>query len=91
MFETLIKKTVFCPGPSYHLWEFTVMPYELMGATQTCQRGLDEVLRDCVDSYVDDFSVFSDSSESHIDDLRCVLGRLFDAGFTLRGSLVPLW
>ena len=93
MFETFIEKTVFCPGPSYRLWEFTVMLYELMGATHTCQRGLDEVLRDCrycVDNYIDNFIVFSDSRESHIDDLRRVFGRLFDAGFTLRGSLVPL-
>lgn len=32
-----IEKTAFCPGPGYGLWEFTVMPYGLTGATQTCQ------------------------------------------------------
>ena len=65
------------------------MPYGLTGATQTCQRGLDELLndcRDCVDNYVDDFIVFSDDMESHILDLRHVLGRLMAAGLTLRGS-----
>ena len=73
----------------YGLWEFTVMPYGLTGATQTCQRGLDRVLKDCkdcVENYVDDCIVYSDSMESHIKDLRRVLGRLHQAGFTLRGS-----
>ena len=53
-----IKKTAFCPGPEYGLWEFTVMPHGLTSATQTCQRGLDKVLKDykdCVDNYVDDY------------------------------------
>ena len=73
MSESSIEKTAFCPGPGYGLWEFTVMPYGLTGATQTCQRGLDAVLKDCkdcVDNYVDDCIVFSDDMESHITDLR---------------------
>ena len=41
MSEESIEKTAFCPGPGYALWEFTVMPYGLTGATQTCQRALD--------------------------------------------------
>ena len=89
MDERSIEKTAFCPGPGYGLWEFTVMPYGLTGATQTCQRGLDIVLKhckDCVDNYVDDCIVFSDDMESHISDLQRVLGSLQAAGFTLRGS-----
>ena len=89
MNEASIEKTAFSPGPGYGLWEFTVMPYGLTGATQTCQRGLDELLddcKDCVDNYVDDFIVFSDSMASHISDLRRVLSRLMAAGLTLRGS-----
>ena len=35
---------------------------------------------------MDDSIVFYDSMESHIDDLRHILGRLLDVGFTLRGS-----
>ena len=84
-----IEKTAFSPGPGYGLWEFTVMPYGLTGATQTCQRGLDEVLRDCkdcVDNYVDDCIIFSDSMFSHITDLSRVLEKLAAAGFTLHGS-----
>ena len=89
MHKDSIEKTAFSPGPGYGLWEFTVMPYGLTGATQTCQRGLDEVLRDCkdcVDNYVDDCIIFSDSMSSHITDLSRVLGKLAAAGFTLRGS-----
>ena len=84
-----IEKTAFCPGPGYGLWEFTVMPYGLTGATQTCQRGLDKVLKDCkdcVDNYVDDCIIFSEDMETHIRDLSRVLNRLQEAGFTLQGS-----
>ena len=83
-----IEKAALCPGPGCGRWEFTVMPYGLTGATQKCQRGLDRVLKDCndcVDNHVDDCIVHLDSMESHIKDLRRVLGRLHQAGFTLRG------
>ena len=89
MDEGLIEKTAFCPGLGYGLWEFTVMPYGLTGATQTCQRALDHILKsskDCVDNYIDDIIVFSDTIESHIRDLRRVLSKLKAVGFTLRGS-----
>lgn len=89
MNENSIEKTAFCPGPGYGLWEFTVMPYGLTGATQTCQRGMDDILRDCkdcVDNYVDDCIVFSDNMASHTKDLGRVLSRLEEAGLTLRGS-----
>ena len=89
MERSSIEKTAFCPGPGYGLWEFTVMPYGLTGATQTCQRGLDKVLKDCkycIDNYVDDCIIFSEDLETHIQDLGMVLGKLQAAGFTLRGS-----
>ena len=57
MSEEFIEKTAFGPGPGNGLSEFTIMPYGLAGATQTCQRGLDEVLKhykDCIDNYIDD-------------------------------------
>ena len=41
MDQDSIEKTSFCPGPGYELWEFTMMPYGLTEATQTCQCGLD--------------------------------------------------
>ena len=81
-----IEKTAFSPGPGYGLWEFTVMLYGLTGATQTCQCGLDDVLRDCkfcVDNYVDDCIVYSSDMGSHIQDLQLVLGKLKAASFTL--------
>ena len=83
-----IEKTAFSPGPGYGLWEFTVMPYGLTGATQTYQQDLDTVLHDCkycVDNYVDDIVVYSSDMMSHARGLQKVLGTLQDAGFTLRG------
>ena len=65
------------------------MSYGLTGAKQTCQRGLNEVLRDCkncIDIYVDDCIIFSDDMSSHTTDLSRVLGKLTTAGFTLHGS-----
>ena len=65
------------------------MPYGLTGATQTCQRSLDNILqncKDCVDNYVDDCIVFSNDMDTHIKDLRRVLSQLSAAAFTLRGS-----
>jgi len=65
------------------------MPYGLTGATQTCQRGLDELFsecNDCVDNYVDDIIIFSDDINSHITDLTRVFEKLRVAGFTLKGS-----
>ena len=89
MHKDSIEKTAFSPGPGYGLWEFTVMPYGLTGATQMCQRGLDELLRDCkdcIDNYVNDCIIFSDDMVSHVTDLSRVLGKLMAARFTLRGS-----
>jgi len=84
MHKDSIEKTAFSPGPGHGLWEFTVMPYGFTGATQTCQRGLDAVLREC-DNYVDDCIIFSDDMSSHATDLLRILNKLA-AGFTLRGS-----
>ena len=46
MHKHSVEKTAFSPGPRYRLWEFTVMPYGVTRVTQTCQKELDEVLRD---------------------------------------------
>ena len=61
MDESSVEKTAFSPGPGYGLWEFVVLPYGLTGATQICQRGLDELFRDrhdCVDNYVEYIIIF---------------------------------
>ena len=84
-----IEKTAFCPGLGYDLWEFTRMPYGLTGATQICQRGLDNILQgceDCVDNYVDNYIIFSNDTTTHIQDLKRVLSQLSAAGFSLCGS-----
>ena len=44
------------------------MPYGLTDATQTCQRGFDEIFRechDCVDNCIDNILMFSDNMDSH--------------------------
>ena len=66
-------------------------PYGLTGATQTCQRGLGSVLKDCkdcVDNYVDDCFVFSEDMEAHKRDLTHILNKLQDAGFILQESFI---
>jgi len=65
------------------------MPYGLASATQTCQRGLDNILqgcRDCMDNCFDDCIVFSKDMDTHIKDLRRILSHLSAAGLTLCGS-----
>lgn len=59
-----------------------MVPYGLTGVTHTCQCGLYSILRDCqvcVDNYVDGCIVFSDSWESHVEDLKHVPGKLLDS------------
>ena len=76
MSEESIEKTAFCLGPGFGLWEFTVMPYGLTGATQTCQwGGMDEVLKECKDCVVIMWMtvLFSDMLDFYITDLRGVL------------------
>ena len=71
-----------CPGPEHGLWEFTVMTYGLIRATQICQWGLNRVLKDCkdcVDSYINDCIMFSDDMLSHVADLQCILNKLLNS------------
>jgi len=69
------------------------MPYGLIGATRTCQRGIDMELQNC--KYcVDDCIVYSDDMQSHITDLCQVLGKLVlpqEQGRTEGGFRKPLW
>ena len=56
-----LEKIEYCPGPGYGLWEFSRIPYGLMGVTQACQRGIDNTLwgyKGCFDNYVDNWIVF---------------------------------
>ena len=56
-----IEKSAFSPGSGYSLCKFTVMPYGLIGVTQTCQHSLDTALyhcKRCVDNHVDNCLVF---------------------------------
>ena len=77
-------KTAFCPGPGYGVWEFTVTPYRLTRATQTCQCRLDKVLKQCKESVCNYLN--NCNMDSHISNLQRVLSSLLAAIFTLRGS-----
>ena len=82
-----IKKMACCPGTCYGVWEFTRMPYGLTRATQTCQRGHDNILqnsKDCTDNYLEG-CIFSTNMAAHINDFQRVLGQLQAAALTLRG------
>ena len=79
------EKTAFVSPKG--LYQFTVMPFGLSGASATFQRMMDEVLRG-TDSftgvYLDDIIVHSATWEDHLEHLDAVLKRLDDAGLTLK-------
>jgi len=67
-----IEKTVFVLGQVMN----SGIPYGFTGATQICQRDLDNCLKnckDCVNNYVDDCIIFFDNMATHIQDLTKVL------------------
>lgn len=82
------RKTAFCPGHDLGLFEFQRMPFGLVSAPATFQAMMNDVLRglDYVHVYIDDILIHSTSLEEHKQHIRTVLGRLRDAGLTIRGS-----
>lgn len=69
------------------LYQFTVMPFGLCGATTTFQCLMNWLLcglESCVAAYLDDIVVYSNSWEEHRDHLIAVLDRLKEAGLTLK-------
>ena len=70
-------------------FEFTTMPFGLMGAPSTFQRLMDRILGDIQDfsaAYLDDVIVYSDSWEEHLRHLSEVLRRLGDAGLKVKAK-----
>lgn len=68
------------------LFQFTMMPFGLHGASATFQMLMDCVLRGCEDcsaAYLDDVVIYSNSWEEHLHHLERVLGRIQEAGLTL--------
>ncbi|XP_065198307.1 uncharacterized protein LOC135829851 [Sycon ciliatum] len=82
--EDACAKTAFTTP--FGLYEFTMMPFGLHGAPATFQRCMDTVLAGLpfVLAYLDDVVIFSPTFEDHLVQLRHVLGRLHDAGLTVK-------
>ncbi|XP_044571939.1 uncharacterized protein LOC123257320 [Drosophila ananassae] len=80
------NKTAFTI-PGKPLYQFKVMPFALMNASQTMTRLMDKVipasLRNEVFVYLDDLLVVSDTFESHLAVLTTVAGHIQKAGLTL--------
>ncbi|XP_050229217.1 uncharacterized protein LOC126678356 [Mercurialis annua] len=67
-----ISKTVFrCPGP-IGAYEWVVMPFGLKNAGATYQRAMNKMFRglDCLEVYIDDVVIKSNTGEIHLADLR---------------------
>jgi hypothetical protein len=67
------------------LFEFKVMPFGLVSAPSTFQRGINGVVSDlknkCCQVYLDDLITYSQEMRSHLEHLRDVFSRLQKAGF----------
>jgi hypothetical protein len=64
----------------YGLFEYLVMPFGLANAPATFQGMMNDIFRDLIDRgvliYMDDFLVYTDSPEEHIEIVKDVLSRL---------------
>ena len=79
------EKTAF--SSPLGLFQFTVMPFGLSGASASFQRMMDQTLRglnDFVGVYLDDIIIHSSTWKEHLVHLQQVLERLQDAGLTLK-------
>ena len=83
-------KTAF--GTSFGLFQYERMTMGLTGAPATFQRLVDAVLSGlpsslCL-SYIDDIIIKTDSEdfEDHMNDVDCVLTRLFEAGLSIKAK-----
>ena len=69
------------------LFEFTRMPYGVVGSTATIQQLSDKIIGPEMEphafSYLDDIIIVSDTFEEHIKWLEHVLTRIKDAGLTI--------
>lgn len=76
--DDIAKTAVTTP---FGLFEFVGMPLGLRNAAQTMQRMTDHILRkfEFVRGYVDDFLVFSDNHQQHLDHLEQLLNALQEA------------
>ena len=88
MNEESIEKTAFIVKQG--LYEFERMPFGLTNAPASFQRAMDELFADLygkfVTVYMDDFCIYSDTLEDHVEHLEIVLSRLRDVGLRAKKS-----
>ena len=71
----------------YGLFQFKVMPFGLHGAPATFQRMMDGLLAGCsgfAAAYLDDVVIFSTDWGDHIRHIHSILGKLREAGLTIK-------
>ena len=79
------EKTVFTTP--FGLYQFTRMPFGLQGAPATFQRMVDKLLNglnEFAGAYIDDVIVFSKTWSDHLHHLEAVLGKIQEAGLTIK-------
>ncbi|XP_050218777.1 uncharacterized protein LOC126669364 [Mercurialis annua] len=90
-----ISKTAFrCPGP-IGAYEWVVMPFGLKNAGATYQRAMNKMFRglECLEVYIDDVVIKSNTGEVHLADLRKGFERIRRNGWSvlLRGKETDEW
>ena len=72
----------------YGLFEFLVMPFGLTNAPATCQRFVNDTLREFLDvfcvCYLDDILIYSDNLQDHRKQVQAVLEKLYVAGLFVK-------
>ena len=71
----------------FGLYQFTRMPFGLQGAPATFQRMVDKILNglnEFAGAYIDDVIVYSKTWGAHLQQLEAVLGKIQEAGLTVK-------
>ena len=79
------EKTAFTTP--FGLYQFTRMPFGLHGAPATFQRMVDKLLNglnEFASAYIDNVIMFSKTWNDHLQHLEAVLGKLREAGLTVK-------
>ena len=76
------EKTAFTTP--FGLYQFTRMPFGLQGAPTTFQRMVDKILNEFAGAYIDDVIVYSKTWGAHLQQLEAVLGKIQEAGLTVK-------
>jgi transposase InsO family protein len=94
--DRAVEKTAFhvpCVNPPH--WEWTCMPFGLVGAPRTFQRLMDRMLRGLEHkialAYLDDVIVYGASADETLKNLECIFERILAAGVKLKAKKCHLF